>query len=359
MTHRLSPLLLVLAFMLAAVPAVAQDDVLTLGPDRDEASQRLVIRGSTDIEPFQPVLESFAARNPDLAIRYEEILTNELHEMTMRACRDGTAAADLVISSAIDLQVKLVNDRCAQPHVSERTEALPAWANWRDEMFGVTFEPAVIVYNRELVPPAEVPRSRFDLVDLLRPEDNPLAGRIATYDIERSGLGYLFAFVDAQHATTFGRLIEALARNRMVATCCSAEIIDGVAEGRYLMAYNMLGSYALARAETDPRIGVVAPSDYTLILARAALIPRHAENPGLAKRLVDFLLSEEGRRRLAEASLIVPFGTAEGDGPPMLSEGPSSLRPIAFSPALLVGLDQQKRELFLELWRSSVGRDTD
>ena len=31
---------------------------------------------------------------------------------------------------------------------------------------------------------AEVPRSRFDLIDLLRPEDSRFRGRIATYDIE-------------------------------------------------------------------------------------------------------------------------------------------------------------------------------
>ena len=46
---------------------------------------------------------------------------------------------------------------------------------------------------------------------------------------------------------------------------------------------------------------------------------------------------------------------AEWYGSPLLSGGPSTLHPIAYEPALLVGLDRQKRELFLELWRSSVG----
>src|SRR5690606_1795564 len=109
-----------------------------------EAAERLLIQGATDIEPFAPILKAFSVRFPSLAIRYEEILTNEIYERARRACDAGVADADLVISSAIDLQVKLVNDRCAQPHVSDRTRALPTWANWRDEMFGITFEPAVI-----------------------------------------------------------------------------------------------------------------------------------------------------------------------------------------------------------------------
>ena len=125
----------------------------------------------------------------------------------------------------------------------------------------------------------EVPRSRFDLIDLLRPADSRYAGRIATYDIEDSGLGYLFAFADSQQATTFGSLIEAFARSGAVATCCSAEIIDGVAEGRYLIAYNVLGSYALDRAAERPAHRGGRAEDYTLVLRRAAMIPKGARNP--------------------------------------------------------------------------------
>ena len=93
------------------------------------------------------------------------------------------------------------------------------------------------------------------ILDLLRPADSRYAGRVATYDIKDSGVGYLFAFADSQAATTFGGLIEAFGRSGAVATCCSAEIIDAVASGRFLAAYNVLGSYALARAAVDPRIG--------------------------------------------------------------------------------------------------------
>jgi len=124
--------------------------------------------------------------------------------------------------------------------------------------------------------------------------------------------------------------------------------------GRFLIAYNMLGSYALARAAEDRRIGVVAPTDYTLILARAALIPKRAEHPELARQFIDFALSEEGRRLLTESGLIVPFDEPAPSGLAATGEVPT-LRPIALSPALLIGLDQQTQENFLALWRSSLG----
>jgi ABC-type Fe3+ transport system substrate-binding protein len=353
-------LVLVAAILALFAPSARAQDVLTeirvtqFGAWQNEASAVFTIDSSTDTEVFAPILEAFAKRMPDVAIRYREITTNELYQLTESGCVGAVPAADLVISSSIDQQVKLANDGCAQPNHSAPVKALPAWARWRDEVVGLTYEPAVIVYNRDLVPAGQVPHSRFDLIDLLRPADNPFAGRIATYDIERSGVGYLFAFMDAQQATTFGRLIEAFGRNKVVATCCSAEIIDAVASGRFLIAYNMLGSYALARAAEDRRIGIVAPTDYTLILARAALIPKRAQHPDLARQFIDFALSEEGWRLLTESGLIVPFDDPASSGLVATGEVPT-LRPIALSPALLIGLDQQTQENFLALWRSSLG----
>jgi len=342
------------ALCLAPAQVRPQEAVATYGPEA--GTDTLLVRGTTDIEAFGPVMSVFAATEPDLAIRYEQWGSNDLYRLANDACRHGAALADLVISSAVDQQVKLVNDGCAQPFRSDRTERLPAAANWRSEVFGVTREPAVIVYNRDLVSAEEAPRTRFELIDLLRPEGTRFAGRVATYDIEVSGLGYLFAFADAQQATSFGSLLEAFGRSGAVATCCSAEILDGVAAGRWLIAYNVLGSYALARASRDRRIVVVAPHDYTLVLSRAALIPKSARNPAAAGALIDFLLSDVGRRALAASRLLVSFGDGEGADFDQAESARTSLRPIPLSPALLVDLDSQKRALFLERWRNSFSK---
>ncbi len=331
--------------------ATAQEDVAEFGSA--DAGQSLLIRSTTDIAAFVPLVEAYIDAHPDTAIRYEQWGSINLFELGMTACTGDATAADLVISSAVDLQIKLVNDGCAQPHQSAMTATLPETRNWRDELFGLTFEPAVIIYNRQLVPEADIPRSRFDLIDGLRPDNALLAGRVATYDIEESGLGYLFAFVDSEQANTFGRLIEAFGRSGAIATCCSAEIIDAVSDGTYLVGYNVLGSYALSRAEDDPNIGVLAPADYTLVLSRAAYIPRDAANTEAARRFIDFALSPEGREALRATKLIVDF---DGDGADLELPGgaTANLRLIQLSPRLLVGLDQHKRRIFLDLWRQNL-----
>ena len=332
-------------------PAMAQqaEASATFGPAG--AASQLHVRGATDIAALAPVVLAFLETLPGLQVTVESWNTNDLYEAAAATCRAGGPEADLLMSSAVDQFVALVNDGCALPHRSAQTAALPASHNWRSELFGVTREPAVIIYNRDLVSPEEAPRSRFDLIDLLRPADTRFAGRVATYDIEASGIGYLLAFTDSQQATTFGSLIEAFARTGAVATCCSAEITDAVAEGRYLIAYNVLGSYAMTRAAADPRIAVVAPEDYTLVLSRAAMIPKGAANPTAAGLFIDFMLSDAGRAVLAEQFLVARDGAGG-----LLEDDASFYRPIRLTPALLLGLDDQKRASFLARWRAAFSQ---
>lgn len=313
------------------------------------ATVRLLVRGTTDIALFEPILKAFVSQTNGLRLDYQQWASNDLYIAARTECDTGLRPADLLVSSSIDQQVKLANDGCATQHRSALTEDLPEGFNWRDEVFGTTREPAVIVYNHRLVDESVAPRSRFDLIDLLRPENSRFRGRVATYDIEASGLGYMFAFADAQQATTFGSLIEAFGRSRAVASDSSAKIIDGVETGTYLLAYNVLGSYALARAEQNPDLVVVAPSDYTLVLSRAALIPKGAAHPDIAGALIDFLLSDIGQTALRDANLIVDTHPAL-----RLPENPETrLRVIPLSPALMVGLDQHKRRAFIARWRAT------
>jgi ABC-type Fe3+ transport system substrate-binding protein len=343
------PRALLLTVLALAAPAWGQEGAEAVATFGDEgAQQRLLVRGATDIAFIAPALEAFVARWPEIQVTIEAWNSNELYRTATAACRGEARAADLLISSSVDQQVKLVNDGCAEPHRSPATARLSPEANWRDEIFGVTREPAVIVYNRKLVPSDQAPGSRFDLLDTLRRHPERYAARVATYDIEASGVGYLFAFVDSQQATTFGSLMEAFGRIGAVATCCTVEIVDGVASGEYLIAYNMLGSYALARAAENPDLAVVAPDDYTLVLSRAAHIPKGASNPAAAGVLIDFLLSDEGQSAMASTHLTVDVGVPDG-----LGSAETVLRPIPLSPVLLLGLDKHKRSQLIDAWRAT------
>lgn len=344
MTARLIGLLLG-ALLLTPTAARAQEATAHFGA----GDTPFLLRSTTDIAIIRPVIERFAALNPQLDLTYEQWGSNALFAQSRQECQAGTSQADAVFSSAIQQMVWLVNAACAQPHRSPATQALPQTRRWRDELWGITTEPAVIVYNRRLLDGAEVPRSRFALLDDLRERPDRYRGKIATYDIAASGLGYLFAYSDSLEATTFGALMESFARVDAVATCCSAEIIAGVAEGRFLIAYNVLGSY-VANAEA-PELGVILPEDYTLVLSRGYMIPKGAGQSAVAAQLLEFLLTGEAQALLRQAGLVTDLDASE------TGLAPSARRSIPLSPSLLVALDSNRRALMLRFWSDTFRED--
>ena len=89
----------------------------------------------------------------------------------------------------MDLQIKLVNDGHAQRYASPERDAVPHWANWKSQAWGVTAEPIVLLYNRRLIEPAAAPTSHLDFQRLLETRGHALDGRIATYDPGASATG--------------------------------------------------------------------------------------------------------------------------------------------------------------------------
>lgn len=347
-------------FLAAIVALLAMAGCGPHGDDRrGSPSGTITVYSSTDTEVFQPVIQDFRGLNPDVTLHYVELDAAPLFDRFKREADSGRSQADLVFSSAMDLQVKLVNDGYAQPHSSPAADLLPAAARWRNEIFGLTFEPVVMVANSDLLSEAATPRSRFDLVRALRERPEFWRSRIGTYDIGRSSVGYLLAAQDARQSSEFGALVESLGDAEARTYANASHLIDDVAAGRVALGYNVLGSYAQRSLNGGAPLRIVFPEDYTLAVVRAAFIPRSAPNPAGAHAFLEYLLSARGQRilatrsNLAAASTAVagPFGRLGAQGSAV---GP--LRPIPIGPGLMTYLDQQKRERFLANWRTAMTR---
>lgn len=303
----------------------------------------LAILSTADIDQFKPIIEDFQLRNPTVPIRYVTASSTEV----MAALYDEQAVFDVAISSAMDLHTKLANDGYAQAYESVQTNTAPDFARWRNEVFTFTEEPAAFVLSKRAFAGLDIPMTRQALITVLRKYPERFRGKIGTYDIRESGLGYLFAAQDARNSDTYWRLTEVMGALGVKTYCCSSKMIRDVANGDIAIAYNVLGSYAATRAEQDTSIKVVLPTDYTLLMQRSVLIPKTSENPALAGSFIDHLL------RLAWQSndeVVYPF--------PRLSKEDSLLSeshlPIRLGPGLLVPLDIAKRSRFVQEWEDSL-----
>jgi len=341
-------LLIVLALCLVWPSQANAEDVRVFKSPQARSAQ-LRIHGTTDLERFAAIITDYQRLHPGTEITYADVLAKDIYRQQLTTGNRRGKAADVLISSGMDLQFKLVNDGYARPHRSAAAARLPSWSRWRDEVFGIGYEPVVIVYNQHLLAPERVPRTRRQLLALLRQHGAKLTGRVGMYDAARSSVGYLLATQDHQLGNMASALQDALGDYQVVLEDRARILLERVARGELVLAYNVLGSYARARVDSGAPLGVVMPEDYTLMLLRTALIPRSASNAAEAGRFLDYLLSARGQAMLSQQTGVHPVIPAPGEAPL-----PPQLRPIPLGPGLLVYLDSLKRQQFLEAWRSTV-----
>lgn len=304
------------------------------------ATTTLRIISSTDTDLFAPLIEAFVAQNPDLAVVYLVTGTASID----RLFRKTPEAFDIAISSAMDLQFKLTNDGFA--HRLESV-AHPAWAQWRQSLFAFTSEPAAIVISRSAFEGLPIPRSRQELIEALRARPDVFRGRIGTYDVRQSGLGYLFATQDARASETFWRLMEVMGALDVKLYCCSGDMIDDLTDETILVAYNVLGSYAEARADSRDSFETILPSDFPTTMMRTAFVSQASAEKAAAERFIQFLVTYQSN--------------PTGDTRPLPSlndrENGTERATIALEPALMTFLDNLKRNRFLTEWENALIQD--
>lgn len=297
----------------------------------------LRIISSTDTDLFAPLIETFVAQNPAIAIEYLVTGTTDLD----RHVRADPEAFDIAISSAMDLQLKLVNDGFA---LQLEGVSHPSWAQWRHSLFAFTSEPAAIVLNRAAFEGLAIPQSRQELIEALRARPQVFRNRVGTYDVRQSGLGYLFATQDARASETFWRLMEVMGGLNARLYCCSGEMIDDLTDGTIAVAYNVLGSYAAARAESQNVLEIIFPSDFPTTMMRTALISNDTSEPVAAERFIRHLILLQSGASDQQFSL--PALNAPENG--------GSRATITLEPALMTFLDTLKRNEFLAEWENAL-----
>lgn len=323
----------------------------------DEHAAIITVYSSLDEPLARPMIEGFQAANPDVAVNYEDMLTGAIYDRIVKETDAGGRTADFAFSSAMDLQVKLSNDGYAQRSDMPLSDRWPAWANWRNTAYALTFEPAVFVYHKPSFRGRKPPATRAEFVAYLKEMGDKVFGRIGTYDIERSGVGFLFMARDQEQFGDIWTVIQAMGHAGVKLYSTSQAILERVADGRFTLGYNILGSYAADWASRHPDVGIVLPKDYTVVMSRIGLVPQAAARPELGRRYLEFFMSREGQQILASRLQIAAVSPEiAGDNTAMSMQAilGAQLKPVPVSPGLMVYLDQVKRARLIERWNAAL-----
>lgn len=340
---------------LAQVPAGYPPNYAAI-VDAAKKEGKVVVYSTTDTAAAGPLVKDFQALYPGISVEYNDMNSTEVYNRFISE-RAAGVSADVLWSSSMDLQVKLVNDGYALTYASPEVPKLPQWAVWRNEAYGSTYEPIAIVYNKRLLFGDEIPQSHADMIRVLTQKTDKLKGKVTSYDIEKSGVGFLLITQDAKINAGFWDFVKALGAAGPRFQSSSGTMMERISSGENLLGYNIFGSYALLRAKKDPGIGIVYPKDYTLIMSRIMFISKTSAHPNAAKLWLDYILSQRGQTIVANQSELGSIrADVEGD---LTAAGLSktlggSLKPIPVGPDLLAYLDQAKRLEFLKQWQQAI-----
>lgn len=304
----------------------------------------------TNTSLMGPVLEAFARRWPEISVHLEDMNSTRIAEQVRALADAGQDGPDLVWSTAMDVQVKLINDGYAQVYKSPHRAAMPDGSVWRDQGYGLTAEPIVFAYNRGRLQGDDVPRSHADLLRLLRTRSEVFGRRVTLYDAERSGVALMQLSADVQIYPDAWPLMEALGAQSPRLDTSGRRMMGQIADGRMAFAYNMNRSYGASWTAREPQIGLITPDDYHLSVSRVAFIPSNAAHPNAARLFLDFLLSREGQRVIG--ALGVRPVRDDVDSP--LRPASPGVRSIRVGPALLANLDQARRATLLTRWGAAM-----
>lgn len=322
-----------------------------------EDEGRLVIYAATDADVAAPLIADFRAMYPRIDVVYEDLNSTELYHRFIAERKLGADTADILWSSAMDQQAALVSNGYAMTYVSPEKARFPAWANWKDQGFATTYEPIVFAYNKKLLPANEVPQTRADFIRLLNADPARFKGKVSSYNIEKSGLGFFLATQDAAISPEFWTLVSALGKAQTRFDLTTSAMVRRLSSGETLLGYNLLGSYTAQKAASDDTLGYVFPRDYTLVMSRILLANKEAAHPNAAKLWIDYLLSKRGQTVLANASRLHAIrDDVEGENTAarlkqMLG---ASERPITLGPALIGYLNNQNYRDFVLQWRKAL-----
>ena len=318
---------------------------------------KVVVYSTTDTAAAKFLIDDFKALYPGVSVEYNDMNSTEVYNRFISERAANAGSADVLWSSSMDLQIKLANDGGALAYASPEIPHLPSWAVWKTEAYGTTYEPLAIVYNKRLLTGDEIPQSHADLLRVFTTKADKLKGKVTTYDIEKSGVGFMLITQDSKYNPQFWEMVKALGAIGPRVQSSAGTMMERISSGENLLGFNIFNSYAALRAKKDPSIGIVLPKDYTLVMSRVMFISKSAKNPNAAKLWLDYILSKRGQGIIANQSELGSI-RSDVDGEMTVAGYTKQLgnnaKPIPVSTDLLVYLDQTKRLDFIKQWQAAM-----
>ncbi len=327
--YRMAILAMLVVLGLAASACGGSDNVIT------------VYSGRTS-NLIEPLLDDFAeSTGIDVEVRY-----GQSADLALLIDQEGDRSpADVFISQSPGAVGFLAGEGMLRPIGDEVLSLVPGGFRNADGLWvGISGRVRVIVYNRDLVDPSELPVSVFELTE------ERFRDRVAVAPANGSFQDFVTAMRETHGDDATLAWLEGLVANDARTYANNTSIVQAVGRGDVPMG--LVNHYYNFRAKAeDP--GAASENYYfpdgdigSLMIVTAIGVLSTSDVPHLADQLVEFMLSEEAQRFYSEMTLEFPL--AAGVAPSSVLPPLSSIGLVTYDFDRLGGGLERTKELIDE-----------
>ncbi len=278
---------------------------------------------------------------PAVSLHYRQMGESEIVSM-IESPLPPDRPIDLVVLPTPDLGVRLANEGLLDSLPISLEQPDPS--HWRQEVFSLFHDPAMIAVRKDAPLPEAALRTRLDLARFLESAPPRFRGRVGLVNIGIDSQSYAYATQDQLRSPLYWRIMRAFGHLDARIYETNAEILDALRNGRIDLAYNLPLSQLVFEPLDEIRID--AFEDYVIALPWVVFAPSPDRNP-MTPLVVDLLRDDVLQQRFPPKTFWAP-----ADG-----EGLTNTQKVKLGPELLVFQDALKKSAILDEWFQSVTRE--
>ncbi|WP_155059238.1 ABC transporter substrate-binding protein [Streptomyces blattellae] len=296
-----------------AVPAYYPEDYDALIEEAKKEGGKLTVYSNLGDENMAPIVRDFKKKYDWIkTVSINELDSDELFQKVLSENASGSSPADVLISSAASAWADFSGRgdtvlEYKSPELSELGES----AELLPSVYSMSQDPMTIAYNTSLM--EQAPTGIADLAEIVSADEGKFKDKVTVRDPEGS-----FGFTITRALTegspgAWDSLKTILPLTRPETS--SGTQLEKIVAGEYTAGFLISASPAYPVVEDSAGlVKIVFPEDGTVVLPRGLGVAAEAPHPATSKLFLDFALSEEGQRAVAEGGLSSYREGVEGEG---------------------------------------------
>ncbi|MFF6780067.1 extracellular solute-binding protein [Streptomyces sp. NPDC012510] len=274
---------------------------------------KLTVYSNLGDENMAPIVRDFKKKYDFIkTVSVNELDSDELFQKTLSENAAGSSPADVLISSAATAWADFsARKNTVLEYKSPELEELGESAELLPSVYSVSQDPMTIAYNTSLM--ETPPTTLTDFAKIVTSDEGKYKNKVTVRDPEGS-FGFTVTRALTEGNPEAWKDLEKILPLTRPETSSGTQL-EKIVAGEYTAGFLISASPAYPVVEDSAGlVKIVFPKDGTVVLPRGMGIAAEAPHPATSKLFMDFALSEEGQRAVAEGGLASYREGVKGEG---------------------------------------------